>query len=308
MANFNIPNLCGASPDLNGALDEINKLKDKLTANIDVDASALKADLESGLADLKGAFDKLEIELPEVPNINFQAEVTSLINDIDKTTVEGLAAFNIKLASLKLDFGDTLSDKGIDFDSLISSAETKLAGGGNVCDTVANLEIPAANSGTGVTTEEKEFSVSTGLTVIALPEDYKEIVSVQGRTEGSTFFGNISGYKVNGRIITIPKSFATVKIKYIISLITEKPIATKQASKDGEKEELSIVTTNTASVEKNVQGKITSLLKKIDVKGISGLATEKENAGIQTALGKLKDGSFKAAMEADIAKAKEEQK
>ena len=308
MANFNIPNLCGASPDLNGALDEINKLKDKLTANIDVDASALKADLESGLADLKGAFDKLEIELPEVPNINFQAEVTSLINDIDKTTVEGLAAFNIKLASLKLDFGDTLSDKGIDFDSLISSAETKLAGGGNVWDTVANLEIPAANSGTGVTTEEKEFSVSTGLTVIALPEDYKEIVSVQGRTEGSTFFGNISGYKVNGRIITIPKSFATVKIKYIISLITEKPIATKQASKDGEKEELSIVTTNTASVEKNVQGKITSLLKKIDVKGISGLATEKENAGIQTALGKLKDGSFKAAMEADIAKAKEEQK
>ena len=42
MANFKIPNLCGASPDLNGALDEINKLKDKLTANIDVDASALK--------------------------------------------------------------------------------------------------------------------------------------------------------------------------------------------------------------------------------------------------------------------------
>ena len=140
MANFNIPNLCGASPDLNGALDEINKLKDKLTANIDVDASDLKADLESGLADLKGAFDKLEIELPEVPNINFQSEVTSLINDIDKTTVEGLLDFNIKLASLKLDFGDTLSDKGIDFDSLISSAETKLSGGGNVCDTVANLE------------------------------------------------------------------------------------------------------------------------------------------------------------------------
>ena len=57
MANFNIPNLCGASPDLNGALDEINKLKDKLTANIDVDASALKADLETGLGDLKSAFD-----------------------------------------------------------------------------------------------------------------------------------------------------------------------------------------------------------------------------------------------------------
>ena len=187
---FNIPNLCGASPDLNGALDEINKLKDKLTANIDVDASALKADLESGLADLKGAFDKLEVELPEVPNINFQAEVTSLINDIDKTTVEGLAAFNIKLASLKLDFGDTLSDKGIDFDSLIASAETKLAGGGNVCDTVANLEIPAANSGSGVTTEEKEERGSG--TSITISETPKEIVSVQGKRAGVSFFGNVT--------------------------------------------------------------------------------------------------------------------
>ena len=74
MANFKIPNLCGASPDLNGALDEINKLKDKLTANIDVDASALKADLETGLGDLQSAFNKLEIKLPEVPDVNFQAE------------------------------------------------------------------------------------------------------------------------------------------------------------------------------------------------------------------------------------------
>ena len=313
MANFNIPNLCGASPDLNGALDEINKLKDKLTANIDVDASALKADLESGLADLKGAFDKLEIELPEVPNINFQAEVTSLINDIDKTTVEGLAAFNIKLASLKLDFGDTLSDKGIDFDSLIASAETKLAGGGNVCDTVANLEIPAANSGSGVTTEEKEERGSG--TSITISETPKEIVSVQGKRAGVAFFGNVT-YKQSGRTFTTTQrdadnnliSYAELKVTYIVNLVKEKPIATKQASKDGEKEELSIVTTNTASVEKNVQGKIQSLLKKIDVKGISGLATEEENAGIQEALGKLKDGSFKAAMEADIAKAKEEQK
>ena len=313
MANFNIPNLCGASPDLNGALDEINKLKEKLTANIDVDASALKADLESGLADLKGAFDKLEIELPEVPNINFQAEVTSLINDIDKTTVEGLAAFNIKLASLKLDFGDTLSDKGIDFDSLIASAETKLGGGGNVCDTVANLEIPAANSGSGVTTEEKEERGSG--TSITISETPKEIVSVQGKIAGQAFFGNVT-YKQSGRTFTTTQrdadnnliSYAELKVTYIVNLVKEKPIATKQASKDGEKEELSIVTTNTASVEKNVQGKIQSLLKKIDVKGISGLATEEENAGIQEALGKLKDGSFKAAMEADIAKAKEEQK
>ena len=304
MANFNIPNLCGASPELNGALDEINKLKDKLLSSIDVDASELKADLETSLGDLKAAFDKLEIELPEAPNVNFQAEITSLINDIDKTTIQGIAAFNAKLASLKLDFGDTLSEKGINFDDLIASAETKLAGGGNVCDTVANLEIPAGSSGTGITTETKEERGSG--TSITISETPKEIISVLGKKTGNNFFGNAS-YKQSGRTITTTISYAEIKVTYTINLVKEKPISTLQPSKDGEKEEVSIVSKNTKSVEKNVQSKIQSLLKKIDVKGISGLATEKENAGIQAALGKLSDGSFKAAMEADIAKAKKEQ-
>ena len=305
MANFNIPNLCGANPNLNGMLSEIDKLKDKLLSSIDVDASELKADLETSLGDLKAAFDKLEIELPEAPNVNFQAEITSLINDIDKTTIQGIAAFNAKLASLKLDFEQTLSEKGINFDDLIASAETKLAGGGNVCDTVANLEIPAGSSGTGITTETKEERGSG--TSITITETPKEIISVLGKKTGNNFFGNAS-YKQSGRTITTTISYAEIKVTYTINLVKEKPIATKQPSKDGEKEEVSIVSKNTKSVEKNVQSKIQSLLKKIDVKGISGLATEKENAGIQAALGKLSDGSFKAAMEADIAKAKEEQK
>ena len=73
MANPNIPNLCGANPNLNGMLSEIDKLKDKLLSSIDVDASELKADLETSLGDLKAAFDKLEIELPEAPNVDLTA-------------------------------------------------------------------------------------------------------------------------------------------------------------------------------------------------------------------------------------------
>ena len=212
MANFNIPNLCGASPELNGALDEINKLKDKLLSSIDVDASELKADLETSLGDLKAAFDKLEIELPEAPNVNFQAEITSLINDIDKTTIQGIAAFNAKLASLKLDFEQTLSEKGINFDDLIASAETKLAGGGNVCDTVSNLEIPAANSGTGITTETKEER-GTG-TSITLTDTPKSIVSVFGKRSGENFFGSAS-YKQSGKTITTNYYFTLQNGDYI---------------------------------------------------------------------------------------------
>ena len=82
--------------------------------------------LEEGLDELTSAFDKLEAKLPEAPAVNFQAEVTSLINDINKTTTCRHYCFNAKLASLKLDFGNTLEEKGIDFDSLIASAETKI--------------------------------------------------------------------------------------------------------------------------------------------------------------------------------------
>ena len=36
---FNVPNLCGASPELNAALSKIDDLKKEITANIDIDPS-----------------------------------------------------------------------------------------------------------------------------------------------------------------------------------------------------------------------------------------------------------------------------
>ena len=44
MANPNIPNLCGANPNLNDSLSKIEELKEKLLSNIDVDASLLVND------------------------------------------------------------------------------------------------------------------------------------------------------------------------------------------------------------------------------------------------------------------------
>ena len=143
MADFKTPNLCGANPELNNALSKIDDLKNNITSKIDSVASEAAAAFETGLADVKAGLDGLALDLPEVPDVNFQSELTGLINDIDKTTIQGLAAFNTKLAQLELDFGDTLKEKGLTLDSLITDATSKLSGGGNICDLVPNIELPA---------------------------------------------------------------------------------------------------------------------------------------------------------------------
>lgn len=303
MANPNIPNLCGASPELNALTSKVDDIKNDILAKLDLPASDIASSVSGKLTEIKSAFDNLSLDLPEVPNVNFQSELTSLINDIDKTTIEGIAAFNNKLAELEKDFGETLKEKGLELNNLITEATTKLAAGGDVCALAPNIEIPAANSGTGTTTEEKELVVSTGLTVIALPEDYKEVVSVSGKSEGSNFFSNISGYKVNGRIITISKSYPQVKVKYIISLIKEKPVEVKQAIVPPEKETVSIVSPNSNAVDTKTVSNFNSLLTKLKTKSVLGLATEKEKAGIQSALDSIGSESTKSKMSADFDKA-----
>ena len=143
MADFKTPNLCGANPELNNALSKIDDLKNNITSKIDSVASEAAAAFETGLADVKAGLDGLALDLPEVPAINFQSEITSLINDIDRTTIQGIAAFSTKLAQLELDFGDTLKEKGLTLDSLITDATSKISGGGNICDLVPNIELPA---------------------------------------------------------------------------------------------------------------------------------------------------------------------
>ena len=308
MADFKTPNLCGANPELNAALSKIDDLKKEIESKVDSLASEAASAFEGALSDVKSGLDGLAIDLPEIPDVNFQSELTSLINDIDKTTIQGFAAFNAKLAQLELDFGDTLKEKGLSLDSLITDATTKLSAGGNVCDLAPNIEIPAGSSGTGITTETKDLLVSTGLTVIAVPENYKEIVSVQGKSAGGNFFSNISGYKVNGRIVTIPQSYPTVKVTYTISLIKEKPVEAKQADTNEEEEEVSVVTTNPTAVEKKTEFKFSNLIKKLDNLSGGKIDTTKANSDISSALSAIKSPEFKAKMQADLDYAAAERK
>ena len=146
MADFKTPNLCGASEELNTALSKIDDIKAEIESKLNSAASEAAAAFESKQADIKAGLDGLALDLPEIPSVNFQSELTGLVSDFDKTTIEGIAAFNNKLAELERDFGDSLTKAGKSLDSLVTDATSAIAGGGDVCAVAPNLELPSDGS------------------------------------------------------------------------------------------------------------------------------------------------------------------
>ena len=141
MANFNTPNLCGASAQLNLASASIENLEEKINSQINTSAATSMSFIESNLIDVKLGLDGLVPDLPELPNLNLQADIFSLLS-IDNSTVAGAAAYATKLNDLKLKFGDKLKEKGLALESLISDLVED--GTENLCSIVPNFEIPAA--------------------------------------------------------------------------------------------------------------------------------------------------------------------
>lgn len=362
MADFKTPNLCGANESLNTALSKIDDMKAEIESKLDSAASEAAAAFETAQADIKAGLDELAVDLPEAKPVNLQSEITSLINDIDKTTAEGIVAFNAKVAELKKDFGEAISDKGLDLDELIDEGTKKLGkdisaaatavgdvvtditgavtdtyssvtdavSGGisnissglgisgvpgnisealpttttatatNLCDFIPNLEIPADAAGTGVTIKEIEDRASNSET-LTLSETPKEILEVQGKKTTQSFFTNIQ-YTQNGKII-VPKQagiYDTLKAKYTVSLIKEKPIAAKQADVPAETEEVSIVTTNTAAKDTSFEGLIAKFRKDIE-SASANKDISKDIANINTALASIGSPEFKAKQEKDFA-------
>ena len=360
MADFKTPNLCGANESLNTALSKIDDIKAEIESKLDSAASEAAAAFETAQADIKAGLDALAVDLPAAPPVNLQSEITSLINDVDRTTVEGIQTFNAKFAQLQQDFGGVLEKKGLDLDELITEGTKKLgkdvqaasdfltgtgsgsltgeltqalgldgktvnlssgggisgvageiteyteevsstvATGGNLCDLVPNLELPADFSGTGVTTEEIEERVSNAAT-LTLTQTPEEILEVQGKKTTQSFFTNIQ-YTQNGKII-VPKAtgtYDTIKAKYTVSLIKEKPIAAKQADVPAETEEVSIVTTNTSAKDTSFEGLIAKFRKDIE-SASANKDISKDIANINTALASIGSPEFKAKQEKDFA-------
>ena len=234
MANFNIPNLCGASEELNAASSKIADLEAQIASQIDAVASAAASAIDTALVDVKAGLDGLAVDIPATPSVNFQAELTSLVSDFNLSTPQGILQYTSKLAQLEDQFGDALTKAGKSLDSVIADATAAISGGGDVCAVAPNLELPA-----------------------------------------------------DGEVV-------------------EKSQAVKTATADPLTEEVSIVSKNLKSVEKNVEAKVQALSKQINDRTAAGVSTDDVQKAFDTLIATVESEEFKTRMESDFAAAKAE--
>ena len=139
MADFKVPNLCGASPEFNAIQTKFESMITSALDGLEINASTLKATLDGDVTALVGDIKVMIPDLPALPDVNLQAELTSLSGlDI------GTGQYNTLLADLTSKFGSALTTGGFSLDSLVSDAASLLGGGGSLCSSVPNFTVPAA--------------------------------------------------------------------------------------------------------------------------------------------------------------------
>jgi len=288
--------------EITSLINDVDRKTAQGIAAFNAKVAALKKDFGGALSDKGLDLDKLIDEGTTKLGKDISAATDFLTGTGEGSlTGELTQAFGLSGESVNISSGSGLS--GVPGNISEYVAPTTTAAGGNLCDLIPNLEIPADLAGTGVTTKEIEDRVSNA-TTLTLSETPKEILSVQGKKTTQSFFTNIQ-YKQNGKII-VPNAtgtFDTIKATYTVDLIKEKPIAAKQADVPPEKEEVSIVSANSNAVDTKTFSNFGSLLKKLNTKSVLGLATEKEKTDLETAISSIGSPTLKSQMNADLAKA-----
>ena len=138
MANFTTPNLAGVSEAFNGFAKKLDAVKDSMLAGLEVDASTLASTLSADLTSLKTELRDFTPELPALPDINLQSQLSSLSGlDI------GSGQYNTLLSSITDSFGTAVTASGSSLDTLVSDAASAVAGGNTLSGVVPNMELPA---------------------------------------------------------------------------------------------------------------------------------------------------------------------
>ena len=139
MADFKIPNLCGASPEFNAIQSKFEAMMSSVTDGLEVDASTLKTTLNTDITALVADIKVMVPELPALPNINLQAQLTSLSG----LTI-GSSQHNTLLADITTKFGSELTAGGYSLDTLVTTAAAAILGGTSLCSSIPNFEVDAA--------------------------------------------------------------------------------------------------------------------------------------------------------------------
>ena len=121
MVDFSNPNLCGASPEMNDVFAKLEKAADEIEAKIDEAASTAAAAFQTAQDEINNAVNKLQtIEIPELPKLNLQAEITNLT-----TLTEGSPEYVSALAKITQEFDSTLTKAGFELGTLIKNATSR---------------------------------------------------------------------------------------------------------------------------------------------------------------------------------------
>ena len=137
MADFTTANLPGANEAFNTARDKFSTIKDTLKSRMEIDASTLTSTLKSDLLDFGDKLKTMIPELPDLPDVNLQAELASLQELTGKARSDALS-------SLESKFGSGLSAQGGELDDLVNKANDALASGKKISAEIPNFTVPAA--------------------------------------------------------------------------------------------------------------------------------------------------------------------
>jgi len=139
MVNFTTPNLPGASDVYNKIASKVDSIEKDVMSKLEVDASVLTSSLSTDLTDLKAKTGDMIPELPSLPAVNLQAEITSLA-----ALSPGSGEYIAKIASITTSFGSAISAGGYNVDSIVSDGISSLAGDtGSLSAAIPNMELPS---------------------------------------------------------------------------------------------------------------------------------------------------------------------
>jgi hypothetical protein len=121
MVDFKTPDLPGASAVYNKIASKVDEVEKSVMGKLESTASDLKAALEPDLLDLKDKVQGMIPELPTLPSLNLQSEISALSG-----LVAGSGAYAAKLASIGTSFGSAISSGGYNLDTIASAGASAL--------------------------------------------------------------------------------------------------------------------------------------------------------------------------------------